>query len=43
MHTYIEAEVSRSHSDWESIWKINDGSHLVGHCQLIAILLKRVV
>ena len=43
MHTCLEAEVSRSHSDWETVWKTNDGGPIVGHCQTTAILLRRVL
>lgn len=43
MHTCLEAEVSRSYSDWEAVWKTHDGSPIVGHCQPTAISLRRVL
>ena len=43
MHTCLEAEMSRSHSDWGAVWKMNDGSPIVGHCQPTAILPRRVL
>ena len=42
-HTCLEAEASRSHSDWETMWKTDAGGPAVGHCQPTAILLKRVL
>ena len=35
--------MSRSHSDWEMIWKSNDGSSVVGHSQTTTTTLKSVL
>lgn len=40
-HAYVEAEGSRSRSDWATMWKTNDVSHIMGRGQPTAILLER--